>query len=163
MREFELIFCHRKGLNPISWIIRKLQNFSSSHCVLHWRSERLSVDMYYDASIQGVSFKNQKEFDRDYKVDYRIAFETEDFDQLLRFCIDNLHKSYSFSLLFYHFFLVMGFRISFLSRGKDPMCTTLAALALSSVGINLNAPVRELDLVTLYKLALEYKGAVQNG
>lgn len=121
-----------------------------------WHSASLDRDMFYDASLTGVSFKNRREFDRSYHVDYAFEFETDSFDALVKFCIDNLDKNYSFSLLFYHFFLIMGVRIPLLSRGDDPICTTLAAMALSTVGIKFDVPMRELDLVKLHKLALEY-------
>lgn len=163
MREFELLFCHRRSFNPFSWIIRKLQGIESSHCVIHWHSESLNRDMYYDSSIVGVSFKNQKEFNEAYHVDNSFTFETNDFNALLQFCIDNLHKRYSISLILYHFFLTFNLRIPFLSRGDNPICTTLAGLALTSAGIKLNINIRELDLVKLLDLALEYKKGKTNG
>ena len=157
MKSIELIFCHRKTWNPLSWAIRKIQRFPSSHCAIHWHAESLNREMFYDASIWGVGFKNATEFYRDYIVDDRVLFNVDDPTRLITFCIDNLHLGYSYRLLIYHLFLNLGWKFERLAIGSTPICTTLSGLALVSVGIQLPAAPIDLYLVKLHRLALEYK------
>lgn len=153
---------------PLSWLIRWFQKSDYSHIILKFRSDSLDRDLYYDASGQGLNFKNQHEVFSHYEITDSFALEMTREQNILslQWCIDNLHIKYGYAQIAYlaleRVGKKLGIKVPFFvkNRRKRMICNEVGYYLLKDVlgdEIEINPDATDLNWLYAYLVKREVK------